>query len=163
MSGVGPADLALWGLVFARLAPSGVALGLLAGGGALSLWLGLALSLALAPALAYGLDVGALLSAGAPVLLLAMARELCLGAAFAAAAALPWLTLSYTLRALAAAEVPGSEALSRLYLGAALALCLVFGAPRAYVRALAGSLLTSPLVGPAPTRGVWLEEVVAGG
>jgi flagellar biosynthesis protein FliR len=144
-------------LVGARLLPSSLALAQLSRG-AVPIWLALAITLALAPALATGLDASPLLLAGLPTLCVAVVRELCLGAAFVLAGAVPWLALSYTTRGLERFELPALPALSQLSVLTALAACLALGGQRAYVRALATSLQEVPL-GLSLSRAAWLGEV----
>jgi type III secretory pathway component EscT len=155
-----PAEWVACALVLARLAPSGVALGVITRG-ALPSWLGLSLCLALAPALALGVDASPLLAGGALPLGASLVRELCLGSAFAVAVALPWLTLSYALRNVAGAGVIGADAASTLYLLAAAALCVALGAPRAYLEALASSLHEVPVGTISAGREAWLRETLS--
>jgi flagellar biosynthesis protein FliR len=155
-----PGEWVACALVFARLAPSGLALGVITRG-ALPAWLGLALCLALAPALALGIDAGPVLGGGALTLGASVVRELCLGSAFAVAVALPWLTLSYALRNVSGAGVLGADTASTLYVLAAAALCVALGAPRAYLEALASSLHEVPVGALVAGRETWLRETLS--
>jgi flagellar biosynthesis protein FliR len=148
-----------YALVTARLLPSGLALALLSRG-AVPLWLALAITVALAPALALGLDASAVLLAGLPALIAALLRELCLGAAFASSAVLPWLALSYATRSLERFEVPALPALSQLYQLSAVATCLALGGHRAYVGAFATSLQEVPLGPLHLAQAGWLHAVL---
>jgi type III secretory pathway component EscT len=148
----------LAGLSALRLAPSGVMLSMLSRG-ALPAWLGLGVSVALAPALSLGSSSpDGWHEPAAFGLVVCAVRELCLGAAFACTAALPWLAFGYVLRAAEQAGLPQPEALSRLYLLAALALCVGLGAPRAYLVAWTEALRDVPVGQLATSRADWLLQ-----
>lgn len=150
-------DWILAGLTALRLVPSGLMLSVLSRG-ALPAWLGLSLSLALAPALALGGSVERVQQLDAFGIGVCGVRELCLGGAFAAMAALPWLAFGYTLRTSERLGLPQPEALSRLFLMAALVLCVGLGAPRAYLKALAETLQDVPVGLLVAGRTAWLVE-----
>jgi flagellar biosynthesis protein FliR len=148
-----------WLLVGARVAPSGLLLSLLSRG-AVPIWLGLGFALALAAGLSAGLPPAPLVNA--PLAWLsALARELCVGLAFASAALVPWLGLSGGV-GLSLRSPPELRATFRtLYVLAAAALTLSLGGLRAYVKALSASFALLPLSAPSLRRAALLAETQA--
>jgi type III secretory pathway component EscT len=151
-----PPALSTWLLLTARVAPSGYLLSL-ATRGAVPLWLGLAVALALAAGLIAGTPP-VLLETSAWALSAGVLREVLVGLAFASAALLPLLVLRASVR-LAEGECAGERApLSTLYALAACALTLSLGGLRGYVQALSQSLVILPLGVLRPTRAALLHE-----
>jgi type III secretory pathway component EscT len=138
------AELAAFGLVAVRIAPSGVLLGALSRG-FVPWWLGLSLALALAGGLSPGLSLSPEALVDAVWWIPAVARELCLGLVFALAAALPWVALGWAVRVAERPVLAAHAPLATLYVLAAALLVLSLGGHRAYVGALSGTLLDVPL------------------
>lgn len=134
-----PSELLGFGLVAARVVPSGLLLGLLSRG-LVPTWIGLGWSLALAAGLSSGVAAPALLTQPG-IVLVGLARELCIGLTFALAAAVPLLGLTWGVRIAERPALPGQVPFTLLYVLTAALLVLSLGGHRAYVGALSGSLL----------------------
>lgn len=144
LDGWAPAELAAFGLVAVRIAPSGVLLGVLSRG-FVPWWLGLGLALALAGGLSSGLSLAPAALVDAAWWISAVARELCLGLVFALATALPWIALGWAVRVAERPVLAAHAPLSTLYVLTAALLVLSLGGHRAYVGALSATLLDVPL------------------
>lgn len=119
-------------------------------------WL-LALIAGLAPSAATALPV-----LEPSLLLMAGARELCIGLAFALAGAAPLVALFWSGR-IAEQQVfaPASVPFARLYTWAAVLLVLALGGHRALLSVLADSLVVLPLAGPSLQRESWLVTITS--
>jgi flagellar biosynthesis protein FliR len=158
VSWLSPPELLGFGLVAARVAPTGLLLGLLTRG-LVPLWIGLGWSLALAAGLSPGVAAPTVLFEQSGLLLAELLRELCIGLTFALAAAVPLLGLSFGVK-LAESPTRVAEApLSRLYVLAALLLLLSLGGHRALVGALSGSLSDVPVGSAILHRDAFLSAV----
>lgn len=146
------------GLVAARVAPSGLLLALLSRGLVPS-YLCAGWSLALAAGLSLGVGVAPGLLEQPGLLALGVLRELCIGFAFALAAAVPWLGLSFGVRLAERPQPSVATPFSLLYVLAALLLVLSLGGHRAFVGALSGSLLDVPLASVELGRDAFLAGV----
>lgn len=153
-----PAELLGFGLVAARVAPSGLLLGLLSRG-LVPGFLCVAWSLALAAGLSAGAVVAPALVQLPALWLMGLLRELCIGFAFALAAAVPLLGLSLAVQSAERSAPAAPAPVAFLYVSAALLLVLSLGGHRAFVQALSGSLLDVPVGGAVLGRGAFLAGV----